>query len=346
MSRIVTVVVTGSQGMVGTAVQHISKNIEEVIALTPSDTIEVVRRIKPIFKFVFLDRKTVDLTNKDKVFECIRTIKPDIVIHLAAKVGGLFANQKDNEGFYFQNLHMSENLLQACNKFGVKYTFSFLSTCIYPQDPSLLPYKEENLHKGEPHPSNYGYAFAKRQHEVMCRIYNQAGGNHVCLIPNNLYGPNDNFDLNNAHVIPAIISKTFTAIQENKQLSLPGSGKGQREFTYVHDIARQLLAYMIQYVYGLGIKPTLVNLGNNEEVTIKEVTIKICDTFEQMGHQIPFDKEQIFSKEKFNQEYDGIFRKPSSLELLHSVLPKTKNPTTINSGIIDTINWYLNERNR
>lgn len=352
-NRILKIVVTGANGMVGNAVQRVSQNMNKVIALLDEETKNKIEKNRTIFKFIFLDRKQLDLTDRERVFSAIRVYKPDAVLHLAAKVGGLFANQNDNAGFYFQNLHMSENLLAACYKEGVSHTFTFLSTCIYPQNPELLPYRETNLHAGEPHPSNYGYAFAKRQHEVMARLYNSLGSNNVCLIPNNLYGPNDNFDLNKAHVIPAIISKTYNAIVSGQQLVLPGSGLAQREFTYVDDIVCQSLAYMLYYLNTIEVvengktnKPKIINIGNNEEVKILDVLTLIYKAFSANNINPTFDLNQVFSQSKFSQEYDGIFRKPSSLELLHSILPKTKETTSLNEGLQETVSWFLKEKAR
>lgn len=345
-NRLLKILVTGSDGMVGSAVQRISSNMDEVLALLDEKTLEKVKKKRIIFRFVFMNRQTLDLTNKEAVYSSIGIIKPDVVLHLAAKVGGLFANQGDNAGFYFQNIKMSENILGACYKHNINYTFSFLSTCIYPNDPTMLPYTETNLHAGEPHPSNYGYAFAKRQHEVMCRLYNELGQNNVCLIPNNLYGPNDNFDVKTAHVIPAIINKAYLSSNKGTQLSLPGSGLALREFTYVDDIAKQALAYMLYYMNSAdSTRPKVVNIGNNEESSIYKVLEQIHKSFENNGIKLNSNLHEAFKETSYSADYDGIFRKPSNLSILHTILPKTKQATLLADGLDRTIKWFI-ERNK
>ncbi len=343
MARKLKILVTGADGMVGNAVRRYAANPDRladsiVHSNFPDKEIEL--------EFIFRNRRQLDLTDREGTFFVIKEDKPDIIIHLAAKVGGLFANQKDNENFYLKNLHMSENLLAACYKYGVNHTFTFLSTCIYPQNPALLPYKTKDLHNGEPHPSNYGYAFAKRQHEVMCRFYNEKDGNHVCLVPNNLYGPNDNFNLETAHVIPALIRKMHDAWKKDETLIIPGSGMAKRQFTFSDDIVTQTMAYILHYLGTTNEdeKDKIINIGSSFEYSISDLAVDMVSIFGRFGIHPNYE----FAKETYNPVYDGIFSKPSDLTRINTLMRTLRDDEHIvKVGLKASIDWYLkNEAKR
>lgn len=352
-NRIIKILVTGANGMVGNAIQRISKDENSFLSLIrDKGVIENFEKNKTIYKYIFLGRKELDLTNQEKVINTFAVIKPDVVLHLAAKVGGLFANQEDNQSFYFTNLKMSENLFQACIKHNINYTFSYLSTCIYPVDYDYekKPITEEFLHLGEPHTSNFGYAFAKRQHEVMARLLNHKGGNHFCLIPNNLYGPCDNFDIAKSHVIPALIAKMFNATN-NEEYFVKGSGKALRQFTYVDDIAKQTLAYITCVLHGNSNKyPKLINIGESFETSIYGMTNVIHETLKEFNLG---PRKIIFENQEYDEKYDGMYIKTSDLNKINSILfESTYNEKDDYKKIIlfskkekenirTTINWFL-----
>ena len=168
-----------------------------------------------------------DLSDAVGVEALFKRVKPTFVIHLAAKVGGLFANMNDKVGFFEENLAINNNIIRMSHKYAVKKLVCVLSTCIYP-DEIEYPIEASMLHKGAPHPSNEGYAYAKRMCAVQCRIYNeQFGTNFVCVVPTNLYGPNDCYSLESSHVVAALIRRT-SELGDGEPLTVWGSGRPLR----------------------------------------------------------------------------------------------------------------------
>lgn len=222
------VLVTGSTGLVGRAFQRIVKS--------PSYT--------GCHDYYFVSSKDANLCNPEECDLLYRRIKPDIVVHLAAKVGGLFYNMKHNRDMYVDNMKMNMNIMEASERHNVKKTIVCLSTCIFPDNSTEMHLSD--LHQGPPHESNYGYAFAKRNLEVMCRLYNSAttsvGGEYHYVIPCNIYGPEDHFNLVQSHVIPALITRFEQAIETNAEVvRLFGTGKARRQYVYVDDVVRSIL---------------------------------------------------------------------------------------------------------
>ena len=168
-----------------------------------------------------------DLSDAVGVEALFKRVKPTFVIHLAAKVGGLFANMNDKVGFFEENLAINNNIIRMSHKYAVKKLVCVLSTCIYP-DEIEYPIEASMLHKGAPHPSNEGYAYAKRMCAVQCRLYNeQFGTNFVCVVPTNLYGPNDCYSLESSHVVAALIRRT-SELGDDEPLTVWGSGRPLR----------------------------------------------------------------------------------------------------------------------
>ena len=226
-------------------------------------------------------------------------LKNKNIIHLAAKVGGIKANMDEIADFYTENSTLNQRMLHAAHKGGANKVISLLSTCVYPDAPYITyPLTEEQLHLGPPHPSNFGYAYAKRMVDVMSRAYRQQYGcNFITAIPNNLYGENDNFDLENSHVIPALMRKIWEAkINKKPSVECWGDGSPLREFTYSEDIIHILLFLLENYD-----DPTPINIGNTEEYSIKEVVELLCDFLE-------YDGDVVWNVEK----PAGQHRKPSS----------------------------------
>ena len=159
--------------------------------------------------------KRLNLMNIDNIIRYITINKIDSIIHCAAKVGGIKSNMEHLGEFFYENIIINSNVLEAARHCGVEKVVSFMSTCVFPDDASY-PLSPDQIHNGEPHPSNYSYAYAKRMLEVQSRAYReQYGCNFVTVIPCNIYGPNDNFDLDNSHVIPGLIHKCYLAKQNN-----------------------------------------------------------------------------------------------------------------------------------
>jgi len=295
------VLVTGGSGMVGKAIEKI------------------------LPEAMYISSKEYDLRSQNKCEALFETYQPEYVVHAAAKVGGIKGNM-DNLGTYFyDNIAMNINVLEMSRKFKVKKVISLLSTCIYPVDIDY-PLVEEQIHSGPPHFSNYSYAYAKRMLDVQSKAYRQQYGcNFITVTPNNLFGENDNFDLENSHVIPAIIRKIYEAGQNNKDVTLWGDGSPLREFTYSDDAAKILLFLLEKYD-----KPSTINIGNTEEYSIEYVANTIADIFDFNG-RIIWDT----TKPK------GQFRKPSDNSKLLSLGWDKANYSDFKNSLVKTCNWFI-----
>jgi GDP-L-fucose synthase len=227
--------------------------------------------------------------------------------------------------FFDDNVKMNMNVLDACRERSLKLV-SVLSTCIYPDAPYVkYPLTEDQLHMGPPHPSNFGYAYAKRMLEVQSRAYRQQFGcNFISVIPNNLYGINDNYDLSSGHVIPALIRKFHEAkIFGHDHVDIWGSGKPRREFTFSRDAAEIIIWLAENYN---GAEP--VNIGNPEQISIEDLAHMISEEIGYNG-RVSFDKSKP----------DGQYEKPSSNEKL-STLGWKGAYTPLQVGIQETIKSF------
>lgn len=251
---------------------------------------------KQIPKAIYVSSKDADLRNKTQTENLFRRLKPEIVVHLAGRVGGIKANMDNLGDFFYENIMINSNVLECCRQHNVQKTLSVLSTCVYPND-ATYPLTENQIHSGPPHHSNYGYAYAKRMLDVQSRSYRQQFGcNFITIIPNNLFGIHDNFDLEDSHVIPAMVRKFYEAKRDNKSVVLWGDGTPLREFTYAGDMARIILFLLKKYN-----SPHPINVGNTEEHTISAVANMISDIYNFRG-DIVWDVSNP----------PGQFRKPSS----------------------------------
>jgi GDP-L-fucose synthase len=213
-------------------------------------------------------QKDFDLTREADVERLYREQKPDVVLHLAAEVGGIGAN-RDNPGrFFFANMAMGLHLIEYARRNHLKKFVQVGTICAYPKF-TPVPFREEELWNGYPEETNAPYGIAKKSLLVMCQAYRQQYGlNAIYLLPVNLYGPRDNFDLHSSHVIPALIRKCLEAKQRgDKEIQAWGTGSASREFLYVEDCADGLIAAMQKYD-----APDPVNLGSGREITIKALT--------------------------------------------------------------------------
>jgi GDP-L-fucose synthase len=271
-----TILITGSEGMIGTAL------IEEA-KLNNLD-------------IYCVDYKNIDLRDFVYVDYLFNKVRPTFVIHLAAKVGGVKGNRDYMADFYTENIMMNNNILYHSHLYNVKKVVSLLSTCVYP-DCVKYPLTEDQIHNGPPHSSNYGYAYAKRMLDIQSQAYrDQFGCNFVTIIPNNLFGNFDNFDLENSHVIPAIIRKIYEAKLNNTDVILWGAGESLREFTYSKDLAKILLYVLNSYNDRIP-----MNVGNPIEYSIKQIVEKIVNILQFEG-KIVWDTTKP----------SGQFKKPSS----------------------------------
>lgn len=298
------ILVTGGTGLVGNAIKTISKNYD--------------------YDFIFLSSKDCDLTNYTDTFELFSKYEPDCVIHLAACVGGLFKNMRHKVDMFEKNILINTNVLKICHEIGVKKVVSCLSTCIFP-DKTTYPIDETMLHNGAPHFSNDAYAYAKRMLDVQSRAYKeQYNDNFICVIPTNIYGPHDNFNLQDSHVIPGLIHKCYLAKQKGEPFVIAGTGTPLRQFIYSEDLAILILWALENYNE---IEPIILSVPESEEKSINFVATCIAKKFNY--------ENLIFDKEK----PDGQFKKTANNSKL---LARIQNFDfiPIEEGISKTVEWF------
>jgi len=304
-----SVLVTGGTGLVGSAMKRY---------------VSYMQKQTPFFSpnIKFLSSSDYDLRRPEHVNSMFKTLGPKIVLHLAGKVGGVKANTDHIAEFYFDNMCMNLNILHFAHIHKVEKLVSMLSTCIYP-DKVEYPIKESCLHDGPPHESNYGYAYAKRMMEIQARAYRQQHDvNYVSVIPNNIFGENDNFSLEDSHVIPAMIRKIYEARENKKPVRLWGDGSPMRQFTYSYDIAKIL--FFITQKYD---SKEPINIGCSDEYSIQETSEIIADCLGYDG-QIIWDTDMP----------SGQKRKPSDLSKLKEL--GWDEFTNFKEAIKNTCDWF------
>jgi GDP-L-fucose synthase len=265
-----------------------------------------------------------DLRDYDKAEFAIGMYKPDVVVHCAAKVGGVGANMEFPADFFMDNIRMNTNVIQACKELKVKKLVSFLSTCVFP-DNVEYPLDETKIELGPPHNSNFAYAYAKRMADIQIRAFNQQyGTKYFSVIPCNVYGPNDNFSLEVGHVIPMLIHKCYLAKKNRKTFEVWGDGTPLREFVYSKDVANIVDLLIQKYT---GTEPVIIS--NPTEYSIKQVVDLIV---EYMG----FKGKVKWLTDKPN----GQHRKPSSNAKLLSIIGDYEF-TTLEKGLKESIEWFI-----
>ena len=273
--------------------------------------------------------RNYDLTNPEICDSMFNEHKPTHVIHCAAKVGGLGGNMNYKGEYFHDNIMINTNVIESARKAGVTNLVSFLSTCVFP-DNIEYPLTEKKIHLGEPHFSNYPYAYAKRMADIQIRAYReQYGVNYTSVIPCNIYGPNDNFSLEHGHVIPMLMHKLYLAQQRNEDFVVWGSGKPLREFIFSKDVAK--LAEWALHNYDES-EPNIFSTSN--EISIMDLVDLLVTEFEFKGKVI-FD----------DSKPDGQFRKPSDNSKLRSYLPDFEF-TSIEEGIKETVYWFKENYDR
>lgn len=268
-------------------------------------------------------REELDLLDQKAVAEFFATEKPEYVFLAAAKVGGIVANRDFSAEFIYQNLVIQNNIIHSAYESGVKKLVFLGSSCIYPK-LAPQPIKEEYLLTGPLEESNDAYAISKIAGIKMCQSYNkQYGTNYISLMPTNLYGPNDNFDLESSHVLPALIRRFHEAKQNNSpSVTLWGTGSPMREFLHVDDLAEATVFLMNNYDGS-----EIVNVGTGEDVTIKELAELIRDTVGYKG-ELEWDTTKP----------DGTPRKLLDVSKIHNL--GWKHSIELKDGIQNTYEWY------
>lgn len=303
------IIITGGTGLLGNAFKKITPN-----GLYPTS-------------------KQLDLTNKQQTYDYFNNFNSfsvssiDAVIHLAGKVGGVKANTEYVSDFYSINSSINNNLIDSCIKTDVPKLVCCLSTCIYPDEKYITyPLTEDQLHNGPPHNSNFGYAYAKRMVDVQLRAARQQYNyDYISVVPNNMYGEHDNFDLENGHVIPALIRKIWEAKINNKPtFEVWGDGEIYREFTYAEDIAKAIMFCVEHYNDA---EP--INIGNTLEYKLKDVINIITK-------QLDYNGDIVFDKAKPK----GQIRKPSSNKKLLDLGWKNEWYTPLEIGLQKTCEWF------
>ncbi len=230
------------------------------------------------------NRTELDLTKFDDVQSFLSDNKPDYIFLAAARVGGIKANSESQAEFLYENITIQNNILYTSHKLKIKNLMFLGSSCIYPKN-APQPLKEEYLLTSELEKTNEGYALAKIAGIKLCQYYNdQYNHNYVSVMPTNLYGPNDNYDLTSSHVLPAIISKIHTAkINNLKEVMLWGSGRPKREFLHVDDLADACIFLMEKSIH-----KGIYNIGTQKDITISELAAKVAEIIGYSG-KINFD---------------------------------------------------------
>jgi GDP-L-fucose synthase len=302
-----TILVAGGSGLVGSA---------------------IVRELKRLNQNVIgISSKDVDLLDRDKTFTFVHNLKPNAIIDAAAKVGGIGGNNTYPAEFLTQNLQIQSNLMDAAHAANVS-KFVFLgSSCIYPRD-CAQPIKEEYLLTGELEQTNSAYAVAKIAGIELIKSYRKEYGyKWISVMPTNMYGPNDNFDLENGHVLPVLIRKFIDAKRSSaSEVRLWGSGAPLREFLHVDDLAKAVLLCMDKYE-----DSKQINIGSGQEVSITDLADKISKA-------VGFSGEIIWDSSK----PDGTMRKVLDSSKITNL--GWKPLISLDQGIASTVEWYLQNK--
>ena len=306
------VFIAGAQGMVGSAIK---RNLE----------------LKHYNEIYWVRRKNCDLRNRIQVDQYFQQAKPEYVFVAAAKVGGIVANRDYPADFIYDNLMIQSNIIDAAYRNGVKKLVFLGSSCIYPK-MAKQPITEDELLSGYLESSNDAYAIAKIAGLRMCRAYRQQYGfNAISLMPTNLYGPNDNFDLENSHVLPAMIRKCHEGKDSIGHdlggsymypIDLWGDGSPMREFLHVDDLAEAVYTCMQKYD-----DPEPINIGTGEDVTLKELATTIADV---VGFTGGFNWD--------TSKPNGTPRKVLNVDKVKSLGWEPK--ISLKEGIASTYEWY------
>ena len=297
------ILVTGSSAVTGSAIKSIQNEYDA--------------------EFVFLASKDCDLRNHQQTLECFYAHNPDGIIHLAAVSGGIGLSMKHQGSMLRDNILLNTNVLEAARSLNIKKLVMTLTTGMYP--PSApLPLNENSIHDGPPHESNYGSSFSKRLVEPAIRGYREEYGmNVVGLIPNGIFGENDNFNFEDAPMLPALIRRFYENRNTTDEIVIWGDGTPLREYTYSKDVAKAFLWALYNYN-----ESQVLNSGTTEELSIKEIALAIAGIMNIDRSRIRFD----ISKP------NGVFKKSTD----NSRFVKLSNfkYTPFKVALERTINWF------
>ncbi|MHA2243706.1 MAG: GDP-L-fucose synthase family protein [Candidatus Hodarchaeales archaeon] len=308
MSKDWQVYVTGHTGMVGRA---------------------LIPQLKSVgySNILLLSSKKLDLSNQNEVDDFFCKNNPEIVIHLAAKVGGIIANIREPASFIYDNLMIQTNVIHSAHKYGCKKLIFLGSSCIYPRN-APQPMKEDYFLTGKLEPTNQSYAIAKIAGIQMCQSYAiQHKDNFITPLPCNLYGPGDHYDDEYSHVLAALISRFHEAKSEERDLvTVWGSGLPRREFLFVNDLVEAIIFLLEKYN-----TPEIINVGTGYDISIKELAEKISDIIGYSG-EIRFDKDQP----------DGMMHKLLDVSKINELGWRARTP--LDEGIEIAYKEYIKQK--
>ena len=302
----VDILVTGSSGLLGSALKRSGILAGKTVTWASS--------------------RDADLRDRGETQMLFRKYKPKCLIHLAACVGGLYSNQAGNLRMFEDNMRMNMNVVESAHGNGVQRGIFCLSTCIYPTE-APIPLEEESLHLGPPHESNEGYAYAKRMMEVHCRLYRRKHArDYVCVAPTNLYGPNDDFSLENGHVLPSLIHRCFLAKAAREPFVVRGTGKPIRQFIHADDAAAMIAKLAMAGTY----TEYLYNLCTPEAVSI-------ADLAQMIARALEYETGLTFD----DQYSDGQLVKTACCEKGRDILGDPDKFIRLEEGIRSTAKWFV-----
>ena len=319
INLMVRIIVTGGNGMMGKCIR---------------DVVSENRELHRNHDFTFTTREDIELTNYLSVLQYFSSNKFDYIIHLAADVGGLYKNMNSNYTMMENNLEINLNIINACKKYKINRGVFILSSCIYPANPKEFPMTENDIHNGPPHYSNEGYAYAKRMLEVQCRLMNNLYNTEFyCLIPVNLYGPYDNYNVDNGHFIPSILHRFHLSTLVGKKCTAYGSGTPFRQFLYAPDFAKIICNILFYLPFNKNNQNIII--CNDNEYTIKNVVDKIQSIMKI--NEVEWDLTLG----------DGCMKKTVSNEKFKTIIKQNKaiwdgKWKSLDQGLKETYNWFIN----
>ena len=281
---------------------------------------KALRKVKP--QWDYISSSDCDLTNRDATYRFLKDLRPEAIIHLAGKVGGIRENSEKQAEFYYTNVLINTNVINEAKNVGIKRVLSSLSTCCFPDKLKEYPFVEEDIFSGAPATTNLSYGFAKRALFVQsCAYRKQHDLNYSCFSPSNLYGPGDNFEDDNSHFVPALIRKVAAA-QDQGTVKLWGTGKALRQQLYVEDLA-QIIPLLLE---GHNSECPLI-VAPDENLSIKEMADLCVQHSGKSLHLL------------FNGKLSGQHRKDGNNQKLKQLIGDFKF-TPFDTGLLKTYNWY------
>lgn len=297
------VLVTGAGGLVGSAVASISAQY-------------------PHYEFIFSGHKQHDLTNEESVKALFEETKPDYVIHTAARVGGIGRNLKTPAQQYYSNILMNTFVIHYAHLYGVKKLLAFSSVCAF--SPGTSEMHEDVLQDGRPYPAHSSYAYSKRMVDVqICAYHQQYNTNFCSVIPGNIFGEHDNFNLKDGHVVPSLIHKCYVAKRDGTPLEAWGDGTPYREFLYAQDVAKVCVRLLENHVE----LPRRIIVSGQKETQIKDLVALVCNAFDYHNVKWLTDKP------------NGQLRRPTNKEVFNRILGDFVY-TDLCDAMKNTVEWF------